>query len=40
MAYDYDLLSIGCGPAGQKAAIQASKLGRRAAVVERRHLGA
>ena len=31
----YDLLAIGSGPAGQKAAIQAAKLGRRAAVVER-----
>ncbi|MGZ4480715.1 MAG: Si-specific NAD(P)(+) transhydrogenase [Gaiellales bacterium] len=34
MAYDYDLLVIGSGPAGQKAAIQAAKVGRRAAVVE------
>lgn len=39
MAYDFDLLSIGCGPAGQKAAIQAAKLGKQAAVVERRQLG-
>ncbi|MGH2683452.1 MAG: Si-specific NAD(P)(+) transhydrogenase [Actinomycetota bacterium] len=39
MAHDYELLAIGCGPAGQKAAIQAAKLGRRAAVVERRQLG-
>ena len=37
--YDYDLLAIGSGPAGQKAAIQAAKLGKRAAVVERRTLG-
>jgi NAD(P) transhydrogenase len=37
--YDYDLLAIGCGPAGQKAAIQAAKLGRRVAVVERRQVG-
>jgi NAD(P) transhydrogenase len=35
---DYDLLVIGSGPAGQKAAIQAAKLGRRVAVVERRHM--
>jgi NAD(P) transhydrogenase len=35
MSYDFDLLAIGSGPAGQKAAIQAAKLGRRAAVVER-----
>jgi NAD(P) transhydrogenase len=37
--YDYDLIVIGSGPAGQKAAIQAAKLGRRAAIVERRQLG-
>jgi NAD(P) transhydrogenase len=34
-AYDYDLISIGSGPAGQRAAVQAAKLGRRAAVVEK-----
>jgi NAD(P) transhydrogenase len=39
MAHDYDLLVIGSGPAGQKAAIQAAKLGRRVAVVERREVG-
>jgi NAD(P) transhydrogenase len=33
--YDYDLVVIGCGPGGQKAAIAAAKLGRRVAVVER-----
>ena len=33
--YDYDLLVIGSGPGGQKAAIAAAKLGRHAAVVER-----
>jgi NAD(P) transhydrogenase len=33
--YDYDLLVIGSGPGGQKAAIAAAKLGRRAAIVER-----
>jgi NAD(P) transhydrogenase len=38
MAYDYDLLVIGSGPGGQKAAIQAAKLGRRAAVVDRREM--
>jgi NAD(P) transhydrogenase len=37
--YDYELLVIGSGPAGQKAAIQAAKLGRRVAIVERRQLG-
>ncbi len=33
--YDYDLAVIGSGPAGQRAAIQAAKLGRRVIVVER-----
>ena len=33
---DYDLLVIGCGPGGQRAAIAAAKLGRSAAVIERR----
>jgi len=33
--HDYDLLVIGSGPGGQKAAIAAAKLGRRAVVVER-----
>jgi NAD(P) transhydrogenase len=32
---DYDLLVIGCGPGGQRAAIAAAKLGRRAAVIEK-----
>jgi NAD(P) transhydrogenase len=34
--YDYDLLVIGSGPAGQRAAIQAAKLDKRVAIVERR----
>jgi NAD(P) transhydrogenase len=33
--YDYDLLVIGSGPAGQAAAIQASKLRRKVAIIER-----
>jgi NAD(P) transhydrogenase len=33
---DFDLIVIGSGPSGQKAAIQAAKLGARVAVVERR----
>src|SRR5262245_28345972 len=33
--FDYDLIAIGSGPGGQRAAIQAAKLGRRVAVVER-----
>jgi len=32
---EYDLLVIGSGPAGQKGAIQAAKLGRRVAVFEK-----
>jgi NAD(P) transhydrogenase len=39
MSYDYDLLVIGSGPAGQKAAIQAAKLDRRVAIVERGQIG-
>jgi NAD(P) transhydrogenase len=35
MRHDYDLLVIGSGPAGQKAAIQGAKLGRKVAIVER-----
>jgi NAD(P) transhydrogenase len=33
--YDVDLVCIGSGPAGQRAAIQASKLGKKVAVVEK-----
>ena len=33
---DLDLLVIGSGPSGQRAAVQAAKLGKRVAVVERR----
>jgi NAD(P) transhydrogenase len=32
---DFDLVCIGSGPAGQRAAIQASKLGKRVAVIEK-----
>ena len=34
--FDYDLLVIGSGPAGQRAAIQAAKLHKRVAIVERK----
>jgi NAD(P) transhydrogenase len=34
--YDYDLVVIGSGPAGQRAAIQAAKLDKRVAVVEKK----
>jgi NAD(P) transhydrogenase len=33
--YDFDLVAIGSGPAGQRAAVQASKLGKRVAVIEK-----
>lgn len=33
-ARDYDLLVLGSGPAGHRAAIQAAKLGKRTAIVE------
>ncbi len=36
--YDFDLLCLGSGPAGQRAAVQAAKLGRRAAIVEKGRL--
>jgi NAD(P) transhydrogenase len=36
--YDYDLVVIGSGPAGQKCAVQAAKLGKRVAVVERKEV--
>ena len=35
-AFDYDLLVIGSGPAGQRAAIQGAKLDKRVAIVERK----
>jgi NAD(P) transhydrogenase len=34
--YDFDLVVIGSGPAGQRAAIQGAKLGKHVAVIERR----
>ncbi|HYK28413.1 MAG TPA: Si-specific NAD(P)(+) transhydrogenase [Streptosporangiaceae bacterium] len=36
--YDFDVLVIGSGPGGQKAAIAAAKLERRVAVAERPHM--
>jgi NAD(P) transhydrogenase len=32
---DYDLIAIGSGPAGQRAALEAARLGRRVAIAER-----
>ena len=36
--YDFDVLVIGSGPGGQKAAIAAAKLERRVAIVERKDM--
>ena len=35
MDYKYDLVCIGSGPAGQRAAVQASKLGKKVALIEK-----
>ena len=38
--YEFDLVAIGSGPAGQRAAVQAAKLGKRVAVIEKnRNIG-
>ncbi|MAZ66796.1 MAG: glutathione-disulfide reductase [Kangiellaceae bacterium] len=39
MAYDYDLIVIGAGSGGVRAARIAAKLGAKVAIVEERHLG-
>lgn len=36
--YRFDVIVIGTGPAGQRAAIQAAKLGRSVAAIERRQV--
>ena len=36
--HEFDLVCIGSGPAGQRAAVQAAKLGKRVAVVEKRRV--
>ncbi|MCB0317285.1 MAG: Si-specific NAD(P)(+) transhydrogenase [Bdellovibrionales bacterium] len=33
--YDFDLLVVGCGPAGQRAAVQAAKIGKRVGIIDR-----
>ncbi|MGH8095028.1 MAG: Si-specific NAD(P)(+) transhydrogenase [Chthoniobacterales bacterium] len=33
--FEYDLICIGSGPAGQRAAVQAAKLGKKVAVIEK-----
>ncbi|MGI9013927.1 MAG: Si-specific NAD(P)(+) transhydrogenase [Phycisphaerales bacterium] len=36
--FDYDLICIGSGPSGQRAAVQAAKLGYRVAVIDRERM--
>ncbi len=36
--YDFDLLVIGTGPSGQKAAVQGAKAGKRVAIIDKREL--
>ena len=36
--FDYDLLVIGCGPAGQRAAVQASKLRLKVGIIDSREV--
>ena len=38
MSSKYDVVIIGCGPAGERAAIQAARAGRRVAVIEKAHV--
>ena len=37
-SFDYDLIVIGSGPAGQRAAVQASKIRKKVAIVEQREV--
>ncbi|WP_152971260.1 FAD-dependent oxidoreductase, partial [Rhizobium ecuadorense] len=39
MAESYDVIIIGSGPGGYVAAIRASQLGLKTAIVEREHMG-
>jgi len=39
-AQSFDVIVIGAGPGGYVAAIRASQLGQKVAIVEREHLGA
>ena len=39
MSHEYDLVVIGAGPGGYVAAIRASQLGFKTAVIEKEHLG-
>jgi dihydrolipoamide dehydrogenase len=39
MAKEFDLVVLGAGPGGYVAAIRASQLGQKVAIIEREHLG-
>lgn len=39
MNFDFDLIVIGSGPGGQRAAVQAAKLGKKALIVEKSQIG-
>ena len=36
--HHYDVIVLGCGPGGERAAIQAARAGKRIAVIERQHV--
>ncbi|MCB0319297.1 MAG: Si-specific NAD(P)(+) transhydrogenase [Bdellovibrionales bacterium] len=36
--YDFDLIVIGCGPAGQRAAVQAAKIRKSVAIIDKREV--
>ncbi|RIL11845.1 MAG: Si-specific NAD(P)(+) transhydrogenase [Proteobacteria bacterium] len=36
--FEYDLIVIGCGPAGQRAAVQAAKIRKRVAIIDKREV--
>lgn len=38
MKFDYDLLVVGSGPGGHRAAIAAAKLGSKVAIVDRKQM--
>ncbi len=37
-SFDYDLLVLGCGPAGQRAAVQAAKIRKKVAIIDKREV--
>ena len=38
MAFEYYLICIGSGPAGQRGAVQAANLGKRVAIIEKQRV--